>query len=564
MRKTLPVSHQISLRGICAATTALVVGSTCVLAQPVVSASGPLRDEQVLVIYDSRTLVSGVAVSLRVAEHYAGSTKVPGGVGGKPGKYPNLRVLDMASTGAAATVPGNISAVDFGTKLRTPLRNYLTSSGLTRQIRCLVLCKGLPHRLQDTDAPNTGDFVGENATDFPAEFNARDATCASVDSELTLLWQDLTTGELGGAADSRSDGCIVNPVWKSQSTINNFTTANILTAKIFVASGTAPVWTLSGSGATRLTAGDIYLVSRLDGHTVAVVEAMIDRSQNFVVNVDTAAVLLDEGTGQNIINPANNGELDNSSSSMSPLYDSDDYEQVAALMGTTDRRFLPANILQNNVPDRPGFYVGTRLTWTAGQGILISNPVALLATYGANHQGNFPTTTGGVSANMIYADSFNYAPGAVFNTIESWNGRDVGGLGLLGFQQLEQAADFLAAGGTFAVCHAWEPLADSVPDNRYLAINFLLGNLTWAEAAWSSIPGLSWSQFVVGDPLARYGRSGEDVNADGVFSIEDLDAWENAPTDINRSGSADATLPTRSCENVVEHAPPPLRPARAR
>lgn len=528
------------LRPMFAAVASLGVSQMCALAQPAVSSSGPLRDEQVLVIYDSRTLVSGVPVSLRVAEHYAGSAKVPGGVGGKPGKYPDLHVLDLASTGAVATVPGNISAVDFGTKLRTPLRNYLTSSGLTRQIRCFVLCKGLPHRLQDTDAPNTGDFVGENATDFPAEFNARDATCASVDSELTLLWQDLTTGELGGAADSKSDGCILNPVWRSQTSINNFTTANILTAKTFVASGTAPVWTLSGTGATRLTAGDIYLVSRLDGHTVAGVEAMIDRSQNFVVDVDTATVLLDEGTGVNAINAANNGEFDNNSSAMSPLYDSDDYEQVVATMATTDRRFLPANILQNNVPDRPGFYVGTRLTWTAGQGILISAPVALLATYGANHQGNFPTTTGGASANTIYADSFHYAPGAIFNTIESWNGRDFGGLGLLSFQQQEQAADFLAAGGTFAVCHAWEPLADSIPDNRYLAINFMLGNLTWAEAAWSSIPALSWSQFVVGDPLARYGRSSEDVNSDGTFTIEDLAAWEISPTDLNRSGAADA------------------------
>jgi len=509
-------------------------------AQPVTSTGGPLRDDQVLVIYDSRTLVGGVPVSLMVAEHYAGSAKVAGGVGGKVGTHANLHVLDLATTGAPAAAPGNISAADFGIKLRTPLRNYLSTSGLTRQIRCFVLCKGLPHRLQDTDAPNTGDFVGENPTDFPAEFNARDVTCASVDSELMLLWQDLTTGEVGGPADSRSDGCIANPYWKSQSPINNFSTANILTAKTFVASGTAPVWQISGSGAARLTPGDVYLVSRLDGHSVAQVEAMIDRSQNLVVNVDVATVLLDEGTGTPAIDSANNGEFDNAGASLPGLYDSDDYEQVALLMRTTDRRFATANILQNNTPDRPGFYVGPRLTWTPGQGLLVSAPVALLATYGSNHQGNFPSTTGGASANMIYADSFNYAPGAIFNTIESWNGRDFGGLGLLGFQQQEQAADFIAAGGTFAVCHAWEPLADSVPDNRYLALNFLLGNLSWAEAAWSSVPALSWSQFVIGDPLARYGRSSEDVNGDGRFTIEDLYRWDSAPTDINRSGTADS------------------------
>ncbi len=514
--------------------------SATAMAQPVVGVAGPLRDAQVLVIYDSRILVGGLPVSLRVAEHYAGSAKVGGGVGGKPGKYSGLLVLDLATAGAAVAAPGNISAADFATKLRLPIRTHLTNNNLARQVRCLVLCKGLPHRLQDTDAPNTGDFVGGNPTDFPAEFDARDATCASVDTELMLLWQDLTVGEAGGAADSKSDGCILNPYWRSQASINNFTTANILVGKVFTAMGNGPIWTPGGSGATRLTAGDMYLVSRLDGHTVADVEAMIDRSQSIIADVDTSTILLDEGTGDGSINPANNGEFDNNRSSLQLLYDSDDYEQVVALMGTTDRRFAPANIRHNNAPGAAGFYVGTRLNWGAGQGILISAPVSLLATYGSNHQGALPTTTAGVSARMIFADSFNYAPGAIFNTIESWNGRDFGGLGLLAFQQQEQAADFVAAGGTFALCHAWEPLADSIPDNRYLAINFLLGNLTWAEAAWSSVPALSWSQFVIGDPLARLRRSSEDVDENGMFSIEDLLAWERTPSDINRSGAADA------------------------
>jgi len=164
----------------------------------------------------------------------------------------------------------------------------------------------------------------------------------------------------------------------------------------------------------------------------------------------------------------------------------------------------------------------------------------LLATYGSNHEGTFPNTVDLVSARMIFADSFNYPAGAIFNTIESWNGRDFGGLGLLGFQMQEQAADFIAAGGTFAMANAWEPLADSVPDNRYIVQNFVLGNLTWAEAAWTSIPALSWMQMVLGDPLARAQRSSEDIDGNGRVDIDDLYAFERAPVDINRSGVADA------------------------
>jgi hypothetical protein len=267
---------------------------------------------------------------------------------------------------------------------------------------------------------------------------------------------------------------------------------------------------------------------------------MIDRAQGFIYNTETNAVILDESNGTNTVSPANNGEFDNFNSSMSALYDSDDYDQVLAQMTLTDKRFLPANIRHNNLPNSTGFFIGPRVDWQPNLGIIVSNPVALLATYGSNHEGSFPNTNALVSGRMIFADSFNYPNGAIFNTIESWNGRDFGGLGLLGFQQQEQAADFIAAGGTFALANVWEPLADSVPDNRYLALNFLLGNLSWAEAAYTAIPGLSWMQIVLGDPLARPSRSSENIDANGRMNIDDLYAYEASPVDINRSGAADA------------------------
>ena len=78
-----------------------------------------------------------------------------------------------------------------------------------------------------------------------------------------------------------------------------------------------------------------------------------------------------------------------------------------------------------------------------------------------------------------------------------------------------------------------------MPDNEFLVTNFLLGNLSWAEAAWTSIPCLSWMHVVIGDPLARPARTSEDVNGDGRVTINDLYAWVATPTDIDRSGTAD-------------------------
>jgi hypothetical protein len=169
----------------------------------------------------------------------------------------------------------------------------------------------------------------------------------------------------------------------------------------------------------------------------------------------------------------------------------------------------------------------------------------LVASYGSNHNG-VPTLAAGGSSGTVYATSYTYAPGAIFNTIESFNGRDFGGLGQLAFAPQQQAADFLAAGGTFALTNVWEPLADTVPDNLPMVQQFILGNVSFAEAAWMATPALSWMQMPVGDPLARMTRSNENFNGDMRVTMDDLYAWEALPAnavakDVNRSGTADTT-----------------------
>jgi hypothetical protein len=499
------------------------------------AAQAQLREEDVLVVYDSR-----IADSRAVAEYYAGSKRVPGGAGNIAGVRPGVRTLDLASTGAAVTSPGNISYPDFIANLRNPLRTYLTSNNLASRVRCLVLTKGLPHRLQDTDVPNNADFPGEGPGQFIPELISNDCTSASVDAELALLFQDLTLNEMGGSSDSRADGVIFNPYSRQRLSILAFNNQFSTNAKLYTNSGVGPLWQPAGTvgTATRLNPGDVYLTTRLDGNTVLSVQQMLDRTKSIRINTSTVAVLLDE----------DGANLDNVGATFPGLNAGNDYELTQTSL-INDRRFSftfpspPPNVLYNNLAGVTSFYVGPNLAFTAGQGILVTQPVILLATYGSNHSG-VPTLAAGGSAGTVYADSFNYANGAIFNTIESFNGRDFGGLGQLGFAPQQQASGFLAAGGSFAVCNVWEPLADSIPDNRYLVENFVLGNLSWAEAAWTSIPGLSWMQMAVGDPLSRITRSNEDITSNNLVNMTDVYAWENLPAgnaakDVNRSGTAD-------------------------
>lgn len=492
----------------------------------VADASAQLRPDQVLVIYDSRR-----TTSRDVAEFYAGSALVPGGVGGLPGIHAGLHVFNLQTSGVPVTTAGNMTYADFITLMRDPIRDHLQQSGLTHKIRCIVLTKGLPHRIFDTDNQN----VGDQPSNLANEFVAGDANCASVDSELTLLWQNLDAGENGGTGDSKSDGMIMNPYRDLSQSINAFSTINITTPKTWVQqAGTGRYWRADTNAPfeNQLNPGDFYLVVRLDGHTQQDIEAMILRAQNLVYDVDNVGFVIDEANSDGVKNTFPNTELDNQSS---PVYMGDDYECARDLL-LTDGRFDPTKIHYNAASGTAQWIVGPNINYN-NQGLLVTTPLILLAHYGSNHAGTAPNDGAGTSANDTYAASFNYAPGAIFNTLESFNARAFGPLDTR-FNQ-EQVADFIAAGGTFGIGHCWEPLALGASRAHPLVANFILGRLSWAEAAYTALPSLSWQFIVVGDPLARARLSSDDINGDGRFDIEDLYAWNQNPTDLNRDGVAD-------------------------
>ena len=439
-------------RRTCATVAAAALAVTA-LAAPT---SAALTASQVLVVYNSKGPDGNgnlVADSLDVYNAYAAT-------------HPGVLGFDLND---ATLAPGTITYVDFEAKVRDPLRNFLNANNLASQVVALTMTKGLPHRISDTDNAGVGDSPGGTQT----EFNNGDANFASVDSELTLLWQNLRTGEAGGAFDSHADNYIVNPYFSSSSPATTFARNNITAAKTFVPgvdqNNNQVGWFVKDGPGQNATsdAGDFYLVTRLDGDTVAQVVASIGRAQAITYNKAVDRVVIDENATGNL--------------------DGTDYASAATtltLAGATvthdtSSTFLIGNNLLATVPD------------TASQ--RLAGPVMALVTYGGNH-------SGASQDEYVFTWQGQLVNGAILNSMESYNGRPLGGLS----EYTDQAsvAEWIAAGGTFATGNVYEPFSNTVPLSNVLLDRFLLQGWTWAEAAYAAAPVLSWQQIFIGDPLA--------------------------------------------------------------
>lgn len=454
-----------------------------------------IAPSQVLVVYNAANADSTAVANAYLAAH------------------PDIPAQNVVALNNVAISQPQITYAQFTSLIRDPIRAHLLAAGPPDPsgIIAIVLMRPFAHRILDTDNPNIGDNPNGAFLEFlpPSAIagGQADSTNCSVDAELVLLWQPLDTGEAGGIMDSLSDNLIDNPFHTSISDVHLFSRANIQTAKVFT-NTLDVVWQLGGTGATRLMSGDIYLVTRIDAQNTADAIALIDRSQDILVNKARVNIILDEW---NLAGPpaACTNDLDDDPlfSSGDPFNAGDDYEDI--------RTFL-----QNN-----GWIVEYDATTDFITGDELPDPIVAYASYGENHKnggcGEDPPGAG------TYLQTFNFAPGAMFNTLESYNGRALNTLGTL-FDQ-EQVADFISTGGTFGIGHVWEPFTFSVPDNEFLFANMLVRGMTWAEAAYSAIPVLSWHHVVVGDPLATLtilndpGLPPGDLNDDDSANGLDID-----------------------------------------
>ena len=227
----------------------------------------------------------------------------------------------MCIRDSASIAPGNISYSDYISKIRDPLRSHLTDNSL-EEVSVFTLTRGLPHRIEDVNSANLGDQPG-NATEALAQGNV---TYATVDSELTVLWQPLSQNEANGTLDSFSDNVILNPYHNSSAPLSIFNRNEITEQKSFQNIGNV-AWRMRESPNGRQTgAGSIYLTSRLDGHSVSDVIGLIDRGRYPSYNQFEDLLLFDENT---------DGVLDNAAlfaeSTLGHL--GDDYDESVAEFG---------------------------------------------------------------------------------------------------------------------------------------------------------------------------------------------------------------------------------------
>ncbi|QDU72531.1 hypothetical protein [Mucisphaera calidilacus] len=450
------------------------------------SSAWGLEAENVLVVYNSTD-----ADSQAVYDYYLASR--PGVLG--------FDINNPTVTGST------LSYTDYTDKLRDPIRDYLTMQGLEEQVSVITLTKGVPHRIDDMNSPGAGGLPPTAAT----LFDNGEATYASVDSELTLLWQDTGTVQEGGR--TYADNAVINPYFGtgSSSRLMEFDRTGVTDAKDFTWGGS--FHTMFDADTTqRADGGDILLTARLDGYTVDDVKGMIDRAQNPVFNSEHYTVVLDENAA---------GTLDDEGAGPG------DYDRVGAAPFPF---FYPAIEFDDNGPD---FLIGEEtdaFEGTVGTRV-VEGPVAALFTYGGNHNGGSSDNRG-----FIETWSGQLVDGAIYNGLESYSARNFNGI-TNGYNDQGQLADWIAAGGTFGTGTVYEPFTFGIAENYYLFLRMAIsGTLnpdnayTWVEAAWAGIPYLSWQNMVLGDPLATLtitdvalGDVAGDFDLNALVDARDLD-----------------------------------------
>ncbi len=451
-----------------------------------------LTEDRVLLLYNSAN-----AESLAVRELYVAA-------------HPGVLQLDLADSTLA---PGSISRDDYLTKIRAPLLAYLNNGSAfprSQQVIAIATTRGLPARINGK-----------------AEFNFN-STWSSVESELALMQQNLEAAG-AGQLPTLHHGVVDNPYHLVfDAPIESISRANIETLQT-ASQPAGAFWRFDG-----LTPGDIYLVCRLDAapdatrSAVANVAALIQRSQNLVVSPCKTQALLDEY--------ACSEQLDDDG--FVGLFTSfDDFDRARINLGAFDVSVLHDETF--------AFFEGHELPDQ-------SKPLLVIGTYGENHK--IDLGTGVCGENPVGQGTYisTYAPllhpAAMFIAYESFGGNSIVDGMSRGNQG--QALDFIAGGGSFTIATVAEPFTFAIADLELLTENMIRHGLTFAEAAYSALPGLSWQSTPIGDPLARLrviNRRPGDLNGDDVVNASDLaillGAWASGDcaADFNGDGIVNAT-----------------------
>lgn len=363
--------------------------------------------------------------------------------------HPGVQLLGLNGLGTSES----ITADDYLSTIRPQVMSALTPS-----TDVIVTTTGLPLRIQVTqpvppsvwpNPPTYIDAFGVNRTIASwKEFSSLESELADIDR--VASWE-----MMGDQSYSIGGHFAANPYFNSTASFSHAATG------------------------TRLT-------SRLDGFTVANVEASIDRAQNAFI-----------------------GPLNTPGGPFHFLVDNDPTKSYGVVM----------NNLVNNVLTPAGMPV--TYDNTTGFVSATTGPLMGYVSHGAN-QASTPQFPVGEGSYIVNGLNITPANGAVFHTWESYNAETFVEGANHGFQGL--VGEWLAEGGTAATGNVEEPQASWVSvineDKMFAA---LLSGKTWAEAAWGAARQLSYVNTVVGDPLMTWKQLlAGDANMDGRVDMTDL------------------------------------------
>jgi len=470
-------------------------GGMGVVALGLLTATAPARaqaltEDRVLLLYNSANADSAAVRDLYLAVH--------------PGVL-EFDLNDPALSPADPNDLGNITRAEYLSEIRAPLLAFLsttlpTGEPLAEHVVAIATTRGLPARI-----------MGLHEFQLWSGYS-------SLESELSLVQQDLT-GAGPTPFDTTFEGAIDNPYhFLVGQSILSFDRTAIAQQKTFQLIG-ASAWQ-----ATDLTPGDIYLVCRLDSAPSATatalenIDALLQRSQSLAFDPNGVQALLDEYAPEF-------DQLDDDGGLFFPT--NDDYDDTTSVLTSAGVETLHDETFN--------FVTGSELPDQ-------TKPLIVLGTYGENHDIN------GWGANPpgpgTYISTYtNLHPACVFVSYESFNGNSI--INGTPRSNQAQAMDFIAQGGSFTIAHVAEPFSFTVSDLEMLSQNLLVGSMTFAEAAYSAIPALSWQSTPIGDPLATVAFGSPslpaDLNGDGVVNGADLATlltqWgTNGPADLNSDG----------------------------
>ena len=303
----------------------------------------------------------------------------------------------------------SVERPDYERQIEAPIANWLTRNFAQDRILYIVLTKGIPLRISGTAG--------------------QDGTVASVDSELALLYRKMTGQPIQAA------GRINNLYFNGDRT------------------GAPPPFTHESY--------DIYLVTRLDGYTVADVRGLIDRASS---PSREGSVALDDRA---------------SSASEANVWLKSAAEALRSAVGPNRVVYDTTSVVLKNLKNVLGYY-----SWG-------SNDPAI-----RERHFNLAFVNGALGAMFLSTDArtFNEPP-------SDWKvaaGEDATTEYAGSHQSL--TGDLIRDGITGVAGHVAEPYLDATIRPNVL-FSAYLGGANLAEAFYLAMPYLSWQTVVIGDPL---------------------------------------------------------------